>query len=117
VGRRYLPERCGGTLCRDVAQTDDGDLVALGCSDGSIAAQGRAALAIRTGSLLAALTVATSVAARMGEIEVASWQITMQLFLFLALTLDAIAIAAQAIIGRALGSTSPTRAISGIARA
>jgi putative MATE family efflux protein len=68
-------------------------------------------LAIRTGSLLAALTVATSVATRMGQIEVASWQITMQLFLFLALTLDAIAIAAQAMVGRALGSPSPTSAM------
>ena len=75
-----------------------------------------AALAIRTGSLLAALTVATSVAARMGEVELASWQITMQLFLFLALTLDAVAIAAQAMIGRALGSPTPMRAIGNSAR-
>lgn len=61
-------------------------------------------LAIRTGSLLAALTIATSVAARMGEIPLASWQITMQVFLFLALTLDSIAIAGQALVGRRLGA-------------
>jgi putative MATE family efflux protein len=69
------------------------------------------ALAVRTGSLLAALTIATSVAARMGRVEVASWQITMQLFLFLALTLDAVAIAAQAMIGRVLGSATPLLAV------
>jgi putative MATE family efflux protein len=60
-------------------------------------------LAIRTGALLAGLTVATSVAARMGQVQVASWQIAMQMFLLLALTLDSVAIAAQALIGRRLG--------------
>ncbi|MGH2787738.1 MAG: MATE family efflux transporter [Actinomycetota bacterium] len=74
------------------------------------------ALAVRTGSLLAALTVATAVATRMGEVEVASWQITMQLFLFLALTLDAVAIAAQAMVGRTLGSPDPPRAVSNSTR-
>jgi putative MATE family efflux protein len=60
-------------------------------------------LAIRTGALLAGLTFATSVAARMGSVEVAAWQIAMQVFLLLALTLDSVAIAAQALIGKRLG--------------
>jgi len=61
-------------------------------------------LAIRTGALLAGLTIATSVAARMGQVELASWQIAMQVFLLLALTLDSVAIAAQALIGKRLGA-------------
>ncbi len=67
-------------------------------------------LTIRTGALLAAMTVATAVAARMGEIELASWQIAMQVFFLLALTLDSIAIAGQALVGRHLGATDPARA-------
>ena len=71
-------------------------------------------LAIRTGALLAGLTIATSVAARMGEVELASWQIAMQVFLLLALTLDSVAIAAQALIGKRLGAAGPisSRALS-----
>lgn len=61
-------------------------------------------LFVRTGSLLAALAVATAVAARMGEVELASHQIAFQLWSFLALVLDAIAIAGQAMIGRLLGA-------------
>lgn len=60
-------------------------------------------LAVRTGALLAALTIATSVAARMGEVALASWQIAMQMFLLLALSLDSVAIAAQALVGLRLG--------------
>jgi putative MATE family efflux protein len=67
-------------------------------------------LAIRTGALLASLTFATSVAARMGEVALGSWQIAMQVFLFLALSLDCVAIAAQALIGRRLGARDPAGA-------
>lgn len=42
-------------------------------------------LVVRTGSLLAALTFATAAAARMGLIVLGSWQITMQVFMLLAL--------------------------------
>jgi putative MATE family efflux protein len=71
-------------------------------------------LAIRTGALLAGLTIATSVAARMGQVELASWQVAMQVFLLLALTLDSVAIAAQALIGKRLGEAdlSASRALS-----
>lgn len=61
-------------------------------------------LFVRTGSLLAALAVATAVAARMGTVEVAAHQIAFQLWTFLALVLDALAIAGQAMIGRLLGA-------------
>ena len=67
-------------------------------------------LAIRTGSILAALTIATAVAARMGTAVVASWQVAMQMFLLLALSLDCVAIAAQALVGRFLGEGDALRA-------
>lgn len=63
-----------------------------------------AELVVRTGALLAALTFTTSMAARMGTVELAAWQIAMQIFLLLSLTLDAIAIAAQSLIATALGA-------------
>jgi putative MATE family efflux protein len=61
-------------------------------------------LVVRTGSLLAALTLATAIAARMGLVVLGSWQITMQVFMLLALTLDSLAIAGQALVGRRLGA-------------
>ncbi len=61
-------------------------------------------LTVRTGTLLLAFTAATSIASRIGDAEVAAHQIAFQLWLLLALCLDAIAIAGQAIVGRALGA-------------
>jgi putative MATE family efflux protein len=61
-------------------------------------------LVVRTGSLLGAMTLATSVAARMGLDSLGAWQIMMQLFLFLSLVLDSVAIAAQALVGKHLGA-------------
>ena len=61
-------------------------------------------LFIRTGSLLAALAVATAVAARMGAVEVGTHQIAFQVWSLLALVLDAVAIAGQALVGRFLGA-------------
>jgi putative MATE family efflux protein len=61
-------------------------------------------LFLRTGSLLAALAVATAVASRLGTAPLGAHQIAFQLWSFLALTLDAVAIAAQAMVGRLLGS-------------
>jgi MATE family multidrug resistance protein len=57
------------------------------------------ALVIRSGALLGALTLATAVATRQGDEVVAAHQVAIQLWLFLALVVDAIAIAAQALIG------------------
>lgn len=65
-------------------------------------------LVVRTGALLGALTLATSVAARMSLDSLGAWQITMQLFLFLSLVLDSVAIAAQALIGKHLGAGTRT---------
>ncbi|WP_030233074.1 MATE family efflux transporter [Streptomyces sp. NRRL S-350] len=62
-------------------------------------------LLVRTVSLRAVLMIATAVAARLGDDQVAAHQITMALFSFLAFALDAIAIAGQAIIGRYLGAS------------
>ncbi len=61
-------------------------------------------LFLRTGSLLAALAVATAVAARMGAAPLAAHQVAFQLWSFLALSLDAVAIAAQVMVGRRLGA-------------
>lgn len=68
-------------------------------------------LVIRTGSLLAALTIATSVAARMGVVELGSWQIAMQVWLLMSLSLDSVAIAGQALVGKHLGASNPATAI------
>jgi putative MATE family efflux protein len=61
-------------------------------------------LLVRTLSLRAILLIATAVAARLGNTSMASQQIAMSLWNFLAFALDAIAIAGQAIIGRYLGA-------------
>ena len=67
----------------------------------SLLGAGRA-LVIRTGSLLTVLTIATAVAARVGTNQVAAHQVMFQVWLFLALALDALAIAGQAMIGRTI---------------
>ena len=61
-------------------------------------------LMVRTGSLLAAFFIAAAVATHLGDVQIAAHQVAWQLWLFLALALDAIAIAGQAIVGRALGA-------------
>ncbi|CAB4915586.1 unannotated protein [freshwater metagenome] len=61
-------------------------------------------LLVRTGALLLTFAVASAVAARIDEPSLAAHQIGWQLFLFLALVLDAAAIAGQVLIGRALGA-------------
>jgi MATE family, multidrug efflux pump len=63
-----------------------------------------AQLVVRTAALLGCFVLATAVAAHIGEPTVAAHQIAFQLFGFLALLLDAIAIAGQVIVGRALGA-------------
>jgi putative MATE family efflux protein len=61
-------------------------------------------LVIRTGSLLAAFLAATAIASRIGDDDVAAHQIAFQVFLSLGLSLDALAIAGQAMTGRFLGA-------------
>ncbi|WP_333735961.1 MATE family efflux transporter [Streptomyces sp. IBSBF 2806] len=61
-------------------------------------------LLVRTLSLRAILLIATAVAARLGDADIAAHQIALALWSLLAFALDAIAIAGQAIIGRYLGA-------------
>jgi putative MATE family efflux protein len=63
-----------------------------------------AQLLVRTAALIACFVLATAVCARIGEASLGAHQIGFQLFIFLALVLDAIAIAGQVIVGRALGA-------------
>lgn len=68
------------------------------------------ALSIRTLSLVAVLTLATATAASIGTEEVAAHQVVSQWMLFLALVVDVLAIAAQAMIGRFVGANDPEAA-------
>jgi putative MATE family efflux protein len=67
-------------------------------------------IALRTGALLGSFLVASAVLARVGAASLAAHQIAFQLFVFLALLLDALAIAAQVMVGRLLGAGDGERA-------
>jgi putative MATE family efflux protein len=71
-----------------------------------------AQLFVRTAALLGCFVLATAVCARIGAATVAAHQIAFQLFGFLALLLDAIAIAGQVIVGRALGAGAADEAFA-----
>ncbi len=60
-------------------------------------------ITVRSVSLLAAFTLASALAAHLGAADLAAHQIAFQLFLFIALVLDAIAIAGQILVARLLG--------------
>ena len=59
---------------------------------------------LRTLALISSFVLTGAVVAHIGEAELAAHQIAFQLFIFLALVLDAIAIAGQIIVGRELGA-------------
>jgi len=61
-------------------------------------------IAVRTTALLGAFLVASAVLARISPAALGAHQIAFQLFIFLALILDALAIAAQVMVGRMLGA-------------
>ena len=67
-------------------------------------------LFVRSAALLVAFATASAVAARIGDSSLAAHQVAMGLFVFAALVLDAIAIAAQVLVGGALGSADAARA-------
>jgi MATE family, multidrug efflux pump len=67
------------------------------------AVQGRD-LVVRTLAFQACFVSAAAVAARFGAAAVAAHQVVLQLWSFLALVLDSLAIAAQALVGAALGA-------------
>lgn len=61
-------------------------------------------LFVRTAALTGSFALASAVIARFGAASLGAHQIAFQLWAFLALILDAVAIAAQVIVGRALGA-------------
>jgi putative MATE family efflux protein len=67
-------------------------------------------LLVRAAVLQLSFLVAAGVAARAGTAQLAAHQIALQLFFFLALVLDAYAIAAQTLVGHALGAGRPQEA-------
>jgi putative MATE family efflux protein len=62
------------------------------------------ALVVRTIALGGALTIATAVAAQVGPATLGGHQIALQVWLLLALTLDALAVPAQVYVGTGLGA-------------
>ena len=82
TGARLRPHRAG---------------MALGAASGGW-------LFVRSVSLRAAMLIAVFVATRLGSPELAAFQVAMTLFATLAFALDSLAIAAQALIGQALGA-------------
>jgi putative MATE family efflux protein len=67
-------------------------------------------LLLRAAVLQVSFLVAAGVAARAGTAQLGAHQIALQLFFFLALVLDAYAIAAQTLVGHALGGGRPAEA-------
>ena len=67
-------------------------------------------LFLRTAALRGSLLLATAVATRIGTVDVAAHQIAFEIWSFLALVLDALAIAGQSMIGRFLGAGTPQEA-------
>lgn len=61
------------------------------------------ALIVRTVALIGVLTVTTAVAARLGTVPLAAHQVAVNVWVFFALVVDALAIAGQSLIGKALG--------------
>ena len=66
-------------------------------------------LMARTLAMEIAFLTAAAVATRMGTERIAAHQIALQLWVFLALVLDSLAIAAQSLIGELLGARRPRR--------
>ncbi|MGN7149665.1 MATE family efflux transporter [Arthrobacter sp. SAFR-179] len=67
-------------------------------------------LMLRTLSLRAAILATVLVVTAQGEVNLAAHQLAMTIFSFLAFALDALAIAAQALIGKELGASNADRA-------
>ena len=67
-------------------------------------------LFLRTASLVGTMTLATAIAARVGVTAVAAHQVAAQLWTFLALLVDALAVAAQALVSKQLGADDPETA-------
>lgn len=61
-------------------------------------------LFLRTAALIGTMTLATAIAARVGVTAVAAHQVANQLWLFLALVVDALAVSGQALVSQHLGA-------------
>ncbi|WP_314095869.1 MATE family efflux transporter [Microbacterium foliorum] len=90
-------------VIRRLAATHDASLTVKREGMGSTARSG-GWLFLRTVSLRAALLVTVAVATGIGTDELAGWQIVFTIFSAAAFALDALAIAAQALIGKELGA-------------
>ncbi|MEA5117647.1 MAG: MATE family efflux transporter [Propionicimonas sp.] len=73
-------------------------------------------LVLRTAGLQAALLLTTAVAARMGAVSMAAHQVLYSLWMLLTFAMDAVAIAAQALVGRYLGAGEASTVRSLLAR-
>lgn len=71
-----------------------------------VAARGAVPLFWRTVALRAVFVLAVVVAARLGDAELAAYYVTFTIWYLLALAMDALAIAGQALLGRHLGAGS-----------
>lgn len=77
----------------------------------SLMVLGRSGLLVtaRTGALLLGLAFAAATATRIGPAEIAAHQVVMQVWLLAAMVTDSFAIAAQAMVGAAVGASDPER--------
>jgi putative MATE family efflux protein len=82
---------------------------------GSLAIAGRD-LFFRTSALKGSLLAATAAAAHLGTVDLAAHQVTFEIWALLALSLDAIAIAGQAIVANRLGASDAVGARAAAAR-
>lgn len=102
IAQTAMAAALGVVLVRYAARTS----VPLRAHPGRVlaAARGGVPLLVRTLALRAVLLVTTWVAAGLGDVPLAAYQVTATIWTFLAFALDALAIAAQAITGKALGA-------------
>ena len=73
-------------------------------------------LLLRVGSMLAVFTGATAIAARIDTATLAAHQIAVTVFLFMALSLDALAVPAQTLVAEELGRPGPANDAAEVTR-
>ncbi|MGL5910242.1 MAG: MATE family efflux transporter, partial [Phycicoccus sp.] len=102
IAQTFMAVGLVAVLVRFAARGD----VTLRAHPGRVLGAARAGipLLVRTLALRAVLVVTTWVAAGLGDVPLAAYQVTATVWTFLAFALDAIAIAAQALTGRSLGA-------------
>lgn len=118
IGQSITGLLFAGRLVREVrASSENGVLRALAPDRAIIAKQLRMArdLILRSMSFQICFLSAAAVAARFGIAAVAAHQVVLQLWEFMSLFLDSVAIAAQALVGAALGAGAAASA-RGVAR-